>query len=92
VHPHSYFSRAFCCHWPTCKTNCSSTQKGTRIEPTDHSFEAIETFERGRNYDGFADVGGSSFDSAKAANLFATFPLNAVTLPPMANAYFLESR
>jgi alcohol dehydrogenase class IV len=54
------------------------------VKPTDHWFEAIDTFERGRNYDGFVAVGGgSSIDSAKAANLFTTFPLNMVTLPPI---------
>lgn len=45
------------------------------VEPTDHSFEAIATFVRGRDYDGFvATGGGSSIDSAKAANLFSTYP------------------
>jgi len=45
------------------------------VEPTDHSFEAIATFVRGRDYDGFVAVGGgSSIDSAKAANLFTTYP------------------
>jgi hydroxyacid-oxoacid transhydrogenase len=45
------------------------------VEPTDQSFEAIATFVRGRDYDGFVAIGGgSSIDSAKAANLFTTYP------------------
>ncbi len=45
------------------------------IEPTDKSFEAIATFVRGRDYDGFVAIGGgSSIDSAKAANLFSSYP------------------
>jgi hydroxyacid-oxoacid transhydrogenase len=45
------------------------------VEPNDHSFEAIATFVRGRDYDGFVSVGGGScIDSAKAANLFTTYP------------------
>src|SRR5207249_8040253 len=45
------------------------------VEPTDKSFEAIATFVQGRDYDGFVAVGGgSSIDSAKAANLFTNYP------------------
>jgi alcohol dehydrogenase class IV len=45
------------------------------VEPTDQSFEAIATFVRGRDYDGFVAIGGgSSIDSAKAANLLSTYP------------------
>ena len=45
------------------------------VEPTDHSFEALATFVRGREYDGFVAVGGgSAIDSAKAANLFTSYP------------------
>ncbi len=45
------------------------------VEPTDQSFEAIATFVRGRDYDGFVAIGGgSSIDSAKAANLFSNYP------------------
>lgn len=45
------------------------------VEPTDQSFEAISSFVHGRDYDGFVAVGGgSSIDSAKAANLFTTYP------------------
>jgi len=45
------------------------------VEPTDQSFEAIATFVKGRDYDGFVAVGGgSSIDSAKAANLLSCYP------------------
>src|SRR3989442_10629350 len=45
------------------------------VEPTDQSFEAISTFVRGRDYDGFVAIGGgSSIDSAKAATLVSTYP------------------
>src|SRR3989475_3731802 len=45
------------------------------VEPTDKSFEAVPEFVRDRDYDGFVAVGGgSSIDSAKAANLFTNYP------------------
>src|SRR5262245_56391867 len=45
------------------------------VEPTDASWEAIAEYVRGRDYDGFVAVGGGSvIDSAKAANLFTTYP------------------
>jgi hydroxyacid-oxoacid transhydrogenase len=45
------------------------------VEPTDKSFEAISSFVHGRDYDGFVAIGGgSSIDSAKAANLFTAYP------------------
>ena len=46
-----------------------------RVEPTDRSFrDAIEEADRGR-YDGFVAVGGGSvIDTAKAANLYHTYP------------------
>src|SRR3989440_1078242 len=45
------------------------------VEPTDKSFEAIASFVHGRDYDGFVAIGGgSSIDSAKAANLFTAYP------------------
>src|SRR6266516_2644696 len=45
------------------------------VEPTDQSFEAVATFVRGRDYDGFVAIGGgSSIDSAKAANLLSNYP------------------
>lgn len=51
-----------------------------RIEPNDHSFvEAIETACRG-HYDAFVAVGGgSTIDTAKAANLYATYPADLMT-------------
>ena len=46
-----------------------------RVEPTDESFkDAIGVAQEGR-FDGFVAVGGgSSIDTAKVANLFATYP------------------
>jgi hydroxyacid-oxoacid transhydrogenase len=45
------------------------------VEPTDASWEAIASYVRGRDYDGFVAVGGGSvIDSAKAANLFTSHP------------------
>jgi hydroxyacid-oxoacid transhydrogenase len=45
------------------------------VEPSDESFEAIGSYVQGRNYDGFVAIGGgSSIDSAKAANLLNTYP------------------
>ncbi|MDD5204421.1 MAG: iron-containing alcohol dehydrogenase [Desulfobacterales bacterium] len=46
-----------------------------RIEPTDGSlWDAVRFAEQGR-FDGFVGVGGgSSMDTAKAANLYSTFP------------------
>ena len=48
---------------------------GVRIEPNDKSFqEAIEVASQG-HYDGFVAVGGgSTIDTAKAANLYSTHP------------------
>ncbi len=46
-----------------------------RIEPTDGSLrDAVRFAEQGK-FDGFVGVGGgSSMDTAKAANLYCTFP------------------
>ncbi|HEV2655833.1 MAG TPA: hydroxyacid-oxoacid transhydrogenase [Ktedonobacteraceae bacterium] len=45
------------------------------VEPSDVSFEAIGSYVQGRNYDGIVAIGGgSSIDSAKAANLLSTYP------------------
>jgi alcohol dehydrogenase class IV len=45
------------------------------VEPTDASWRAIADYVQGRNYDGFIALGGGSvIDSAKAANLFTTYP------------------
>ncbi|MEX1020257.1 MAG: hydroxyacid-oxoacid transhydrogenase [Litorilinea sp.] len=57
-----------------------------RVEPTDASFlDAIEFATQG-NFDGYVGVGGgSSMDTAKVANLFATYPadLLAYANPPI---------
>jgi hydroxyacid-oxoacid transhydrogenase len=47
----------------------------TRIEPTDVSFREAAEFARSGRFDGFVSVGGGSvIDTAKAANLYATYP------------------
>jgi alcohol dehydrogenase class IV len=46
-----------------------------RIEPTDGSFRAAAAFARNARVDGYVSVGGgSAIDTAKAANLYATYP------------------
>jgi len=46
-----------------------------RIEPTDGSFRAAANFARDARLDGYVSVGGgSTIDTAKAANLYATYP------------------
>ena len=46
-----------------------------RIEPTDESFQDAIRFARDGRFDAFVAVGGgSSIDTAKAANLYATYP------------------
>jgi hydroxyacid-oxoacid transhydrogenase len=46
-----------------------------RVEPTDESFLDAITFARGGNYDAFVAVGGGSvIDTAKAINLYTTYP------------------
>lgn len=47
----------------------------SRTEPTDASFSEAVKFAQDGNFDGFVAVGGgSSIDTAKAANLYATYP------------------
>ena len=47
----------------------------TRVEPTDISFQDAIAFARDGNFDGYLSVGGgSTIDTAKAANLYATYP------------------
>jgi len=47
----------------------------SRVEPTDESFAAAATFARDGAFDGFVSVGGgSAIDTAKAANLYGTYP------------------
>ena len=59
---------------------------GVRVEPTDASFkEAIRVATEGR-FDGYVAVGGGSvMDTAKAANLYATYPADflAYVNPPI---------
>jgi hydroxyacid-oxoacid transhydrogenase len=46
-----------------------------RIEPTDESFRAAIEFAADGGFDGYVAVGGgSTIDTAKAANLYATYP------------------
>ena len=46
-----------------------------RVEPTDKSFQTAIEFSTNGNFDGYIGVGGgSSMDTVKAANLFATYP------------------
>jgi alcohol dehydrogenase class IV len=51
-----------------------------RIEPTDESFQAVTRFAQESNFDGFISVGGGSvIDTAKAANLYSTYPAEFLT-------------
>jgi hydroxyacid-oxoacid transhydrogenase len=46
-----------------------------RVEPTDRSFQDAIDFARAGGYDGFVAVGGgSTIDTAKAVNLYTTYP------------------
>lgn len=48
---------------------------GVRVEPTDASFQEAIAFARDGGFDAFVAVGGgSSIDTAKAANLYTTYP------------------
>ena len=58
----------------------------TRVEPTDQSFKAAIDFATAGNFDGYVAVGGgSAIDTAKAANLYATYPADLLTYvnPPI---------
>jgi hydroxyacid-oxoacid transhydrogenase len=57
-----------------------------RVEPTDHSFLAAAEFATAGAFDGYVAVGGGSvMDTAKAANLYATYPAPLLTYvnPPI---------
>lgn len=48
---------------------------GVRVEPTDESFQDAIAFARRGSYDAFVAVGGgSTIDTAKAVNLYTTYP------------------
>jgi alcohol dehydrogenase class IV len=48
---------------------------GVVVEPTDASFRAATAFARDGGFDGYVSVGGgSTIDTAKAANLYSTYP------------------
>ena len=50
------------------------------VEPTDSSFKQAIEFAEANNIDGFVGVGGgSSMDTAKAANLYSTYPADFMT-------------
>ncbi len=50
------------------------------VEPTDESFREAIAFASEGGFDGFVSVGGgSSIDTAKAANLYATYPADFLT-------------
>ena len=51
-----------------------------RVEPTNLSFQSAIDFARDGGFDGFVAVGGgSSMDTAKAANLYSTYPSDLLT-------------
>jgi hydroxyacid-oxoacid transhydrogenase len=57
-----------------------------RVEPTDHTFIEAAAFAADGAFDGYVAVGGGSvIDTAKAANLFATWPAPLLTYvnPPI---------
>jgi hydroxyacid-oxoacid transhydrogenase len=57
-----------------------------RVEPTDRSFMDAATFATDGGFDGYVAVGGGSvIDTAKAANLYATYPAPLLTYvnPPI---------
>ncbi len=56
------------------------------VEPTDGSFQAAIRFAKDGEFDGFVAVGGgSSMDTAKAANLYTSYPADFMTYvnPPV---------
>ena len=52
-----------------------------RVEPTDQSFKQAIEFASAGDFDGYVAVGGgSTIDTAKAANLYATYPADLLDL------------
>ena len=65
------------------------------VEPTDISFKEAIQFAAGGDFDGFVAVGGgSSMDTAKAANLYSTFPADFMTYvnPPVGKGTLPQHR
>jgi hydroxyacid-oxoacid transhydrogenase len=59
---------------------------GVRIEPTDISFKEAISFASSGGFDGYVAVGGgSTIDTAKIVNLYATYPLSFLSYvnPPI---------
>ena len=57
-----------------------------RVEPTDESFQQAIMFAQDGGFDGYVAVGGgSTIDTAKVANLYATYPADLLTYvnPPI---------
>ena len=53
---------------------------GVRIEPTDISFKEAIAFATDGRFDGYVAIGGgSTMDTAKAANLYTTYPADFLT-------------
>lgn len=51
-----------------------------RVEPTDVSFQEAIRFARDGRFDGYVGIGGgSSMDTAKAANLYSSYPADFLT-------------
>ncbi len=53
----------------------SPVRQRRRVEPTDASFHEAIAFATDGGFDGYVGIGGgSAIDTAKAANLYATYP------------------
>ena len=56
------------------------TYDQVRVEPTDESFKDAISFATEGDFDGYVAIGGgSTIDTAKAANLYATYPADFLT-------------
>jgi len=66
-----------------------------RIEPTDHSFQTAIDFAKQGKFDGYVAIGGgSTIDTAKAANLYATYPAELLTYvnPPIGHGRLIPGK